>query len=401
MQKILGGVLLVSGTTIGAAMLALPTTTGLAGFYPALLLFLFFWALMTYTAFLMLEVTLWMGDQTNMVTMARRTLGFWGEALCWTSYLFLLYALTTAYLAGSSAIVSDCIYAISGLTLPAYAGPFPLVLLFGYFVFRGIASVDRLNRILMTALVFCYCLMVMILVPYVQQTNLQHVDWKFLMVSSAVIATSFGYHIIIPSLTSYMKRDTRQLSIVILLGSLIPLVIYVLWELVALGVIPLGGPSGIVYGYANDANGAQLLTAQVGGGIVAFVLHCFAFFAIVTSFLGVSISLRDFLSDGLKIKKTAQGKSTLVLLVFVPTLCFMWMSPRAFISALEYAGAYGVMILLGILPALMVWRGRYRQKINAPFKTPGGKCALIAVIVLCLLVIFIEILNELGVEYAL
>ena len=38
--RLLGGILLVAGTAIGAGMLALPVSTGLAGFYPSLFLFL-------------------------------------------------------------------------------------------------------------------------------------------------------------------------------------------------------------------------------------------------------------------------------------------------------------------------------------------------------------------------
>ena len=59
MNKTLGAILLVSGTTIGAAMLALPVVTGLAGFIPTALLFILFWAFMLFTAFLILEVNLW------------------------------------------------------------------------------------------------------------------------------------------------------------------------------------------------------------------------------------------------------------------------------------------------------------------------------------------------------
>ncbi len=79
-SKLAGGILLVSGTTIGAGMLALPVVTGMAGLLPTLLLFLVFWIFMTYTALLMLEVNLWMKDHSNMITMAKETLGKWGKS---------------------------------------------------------------------------------------------------------------------------------------------------------------------------------------------------------------------------------------------------------------------------------------------------------------------------------
>src|SRR4051812_3251044 len=135
--KVIGGILLVSGTTIGAAMLALPVSTGLAGFFPSLLLLLTCWIVMTYTAFLILEVNLWVGENKNLITMARHTLGKWGEYVGWVTYLFLLYALTTAYVSGCGPIVASAIYALTGKEISTFVSSIPLLLLFGFFIYRG------------------------------------------------------------------------------------------------------------------------------------------------------------------------------------------------------------------------------------------------------------------------
>lgn len=87
-SRVFGGILLVSGTTIGAGMLALPVCTGLAGFFPSLVLFILYWIFMTYTAFLFLEVNLWMGRSANIISMAKRTLGRWAQIASWIVYLF-------------------------------------------------------------------------------------------------------------------------------------------------------------------------------------------------------------------------------------------------------------------------------------------------------------------------
>ena len=56
-----------------------------------------------------------------------------------------------------------------------------------------------------------------------------------------------------------------------------------------------------------------------------------------------------------------------------------------------------MIILLGLLPALMVWSGRYRHHFPSAFKTPGGKVALILVMVLSVIVITLEIANQFGI----
>lgn len=395
-SRIIGGILLVAGTTIGAGMLALPVSTGQGGFLPSIALLLICWAFMTFTGFLMLEVNLWMEDNTNLISMAKRTLGKGGAVVSWVVYLFLLYLLTTAYIAGSGPITIDVIKAITGYVIPSWAGAIPLLLIFGICVYKGTSTVDYVNRLLMLVLVIAYAAMVIFLTPHVEKHLLEHVDLSHLLIATSVVATSFGFHIIIPSLTTYLNRNLHHLRLALLIGSIIPLVVYIIWEFLTLGIIPLEGKNSLSYGYQTGVNAAQLLTTALGNTALGVTARVFAFAAIVTSFLGVSLSLSDFLADGLKIEKTRSGRILLYILTFLPPLLFALTNPRAFLSALEYAGAFGVVVLLCLLPALMVWSGRYYHKFETIYTAPGGKPALLLVIIFSLIVIGLEIAIKLG-----
>jgi tyrosine-specific transport protein len=395
-HRLIGGILLVAGTTIGAGMLALPIVTGFAGFWPSIVLFIVYWLYMTFTAFLMLEVNLWMEEHTNLITMAKRTLGRSGQIISWLVYLFLLYTLTTAYLAGGGPIFIEAFETATSWQLPAWMSPFPLLILFGFFVYQGARSVDYVNRLLMMGLAISYILMVMFLAPHVQATRLNHVNWNALWIAVSIVSTSFGFHIIIPTLTDYLHRDIKQLKLVLIIGSLIPLCVYMSWELLTLGIIPLQGANGLAEGFQEGIDGASLLGAYLGKSELSLLAKLFSLFAIVTSFLGVSLSLRDFLADGLRIQKTAKGRFILYSLTFVPPLVITLIDPRAFLNALEYAGAFGVVTLLGLLPVLMVWRGRYIQQRTGEFRTPGGQGALVIAFIISLSVIGLEIANKTG-----
>lgn len=391
-SRLTGGILLVAGTTIGAGMLALPVVTGMAGFLPTVILFFLFWIFMTFTALLMLEVNLWMEDNANMITMAKRTLGKWGELSSWGAYMFLLYALTTAYLAGCAPILLDFMKDVLGIDAPVWTGSLPVLLLFGTFIYQGVHAVDWVNRWMMIGLAIAFAAIVVLIMPSVNLKLLQHIDWPASTLAISFIATSFGFHVVIPSLTTLLKRDPEQLRKAIWIGSAIPLAVYLVWIVLTLGIIPLEGPNGIVEGFKNGSNGASLLASVLNSHIMAILARCFSFFAIITSFLGVSISLADFLADGLRIKKSALGKAFLCFLTFVPPLGFVLTDPRAFLSALDYAGAFGVMFLLGLMPALMVWAGRYLQnRASTTYKAPGGKIALIGTIIFSTSVILFEI----------
>ena len=244
----------------------------------------------------------------------------------------------------------------------------------------------------MGALVVAYIALVVGLLPNVEWALLQRSDWSKILIGSSIIATSFGFHIVIPSLVSYLDRNVSQLRWTILIGSIIPLLVYLIWECIALGILPLTGENSITAGYAQGSNGATLLADYLQNPTTSWIARFFSLFAIITSFLGVSLSLTDFLADGLKIKRDRAGKFWLYLLTFIPPLLIALIDPRAFISALEYAGAFGVMILLGLIPALMVWRGRYQLSLSGPYRAPGGYVGLIFAIVFALIAIGIEIL---------
>lgn len=396
-HRLIGGILLVAGTTIGAGMLALPIVTGFAGFWPSIALFIIYWLYMTFTAFLMLEVNLWMEEHTNLITMAKRTLGRSGQVTSWLIYLFLLYTLTTAYLAGGGPIFIEALETLTGWQFPTWTTPFPLLILFGFFVYQGARSVDYVNRLLMLGLAISYILMVIFLTPHVQSSLLNHTDWNALWIAVSIVSTSFGFHIIIPTLTDYLHRDVKQLRLVLIIGSLIPLCIYISWELLTLGIIPLEGPVSLVKGFQEGVDGATLLSTYLGRNELSLLAKLFSLFAIVTSFLGVSLSLRDFLADGLRIQKTPKGRLILYLLTFLPPLIITLIDPRAFLNALEYAGAFGVVTLLGLFPVLMVWRGRYIQQRTGKFRAPGGQWALVLTFIISISVIGLEIANKTGI----
>jgi tyrosine-specific transport protein len=89
LKNTMGGVLLIAGTAIGAAVLALPIQTAALGFTYSLTALVLCWGLMTIGALLVLEANLLIGQGTNLITMAQRTLGPVGQMLTWLSYLFL------------------------------------------------------------------------------------------------------------------------------------------------------------------------------------------------------------------------------------------------------------------------------------------------------------------------
>jgi tyrosine-specific transport protein len=394
-SKMIGGILFIPATAIGAGMLALPVVTGFAGFWPTTLCFIFYWALMTYSALLMVEVNLWMEKPgSNMITMAGVTLGNLGKAVSWLAYLFLLYALTTAYLAGSGSMMKEYARDLMGLDVPSSIDALPLIIVFAFLVYRGAYAVDYLNRVLMIAFFVIFVIMVVFLTPHVNTELLVPYQFEAIWVGLSTIATAFGFHVIIPTLTVYLDRNVKMIKRVIIIGSLIPLAFYLVWQVLVLGIVPLEGPVSLSGAYQEGTNGADILSRYLGHGFLAELARAFSLLAVVTSFLGVSMSLCDFFADGFKIPRSSFGNLFLVALTVIPPFFIAKTDPRVFLEALDYAGAFGVIFLLVFFPALMVWKGRDRFASTSIYKTPGGKGALLLVILISLFLIGMEIIER-------
>lgn len=389
-KHLIGGVLLVAGTSIGAGMLALPVVTGEGGFFPAICSYLVCWMFMAATGLLILELCLRMPPGANLVSLARTYLGRPGEIAAWGLYLFLFYSLSVAYLSGAGGLLQAWI----GTSLPHWGGIFLFFALSAPFVYVGAKAVDRLNTGLMAGLLSSYFVFVVAALPHVELAPLAKADWGKSLTALPIIFTSFSYQGIIPTLTSYLQRDARRLRLSILLGTGITFLIYVLWEFLILGVVPVEGEMGLAQAKVLGLTAVAPLRVYVAHAWVAMIGQFFAFFAIATSFLGVTLGLADFLADGLKIAKKGAGRLQIALLTFAPPLVVALFYPALFLKALGFAGGIGCSLLLGLLPVLMTYVARYQRK-NAemqPDLVGGKKCVLT---ILALFVLF-----ELAIEFS-
>ena len=386
-----GGILLVTGTSIGAGMLALPVMTAFTGFFPSLLLLGVGWLFMFITALLLLEVSLAIEGESNMISMAQHTLGRWGQAVSWPVIPLLLYSFTAAYIAGSAPLVLQAYKAVTGTTLPEWVGPLPLLIIFGPFVYFGTKSVDYINRPLMLGLVFAYIALVIFVPQHLDRQLLTHVDMKPLLVGLPTVISAFSTHNIIPSLTTYMGRDRGKLRLVLLFGTLIPCCVYALWECLILGAVPLKGDHGLLSAWIKGEGATGPLVHMLNNQGVKKATQLFSFFAITTSFLGMSLSLSDFLIDGFQIKRSSSGRFIACMLTFTPPLLFVYTYQKAFFKALNYNSVF-VAIACGLLPALMAWTLPKTSGLRSFF----GRCLLITVLIFFLLVAIVSFMKAQG-----
>ena len=383
--KMIGGILMILGTSIGAGMLALPVATANAGFIQSTFLLIACWIVMTIGAFLILEVSLWLPEDANLISMAKLTLGKPGQIIAWFSYLLLLYSLLCAYTSGNSDVLQGILQAIH-IHIPRWFSTIAVVLLFGSIVYRGVYSVDLLNRALMTGKIIIYILLVTAISPHIRPMQLLISHSKASIATIMVIITSFGFAIIVPSLRTYFNSDVRRLRKIIFLGSLIPLIFYIIWISVVQGILPHYVLSQLAASAHTTTGLAKQLSINAKSMLVTSFINVFISICMLTSFLGVALALFDFLADGLNLKKHGTGGLIVSTITFLPPLLIILIIPSAFILALSYAGIFCVIILI-LLPSLMAFKGRYIDKISGDYRVFGGKYLLLTEIIVAIALI--------------
>ncbi|EPN9526361.1 tyrosine transporter TyrP [Cronobacter malonaticus] len=395
-NRTLGSIFIVAGTTIGAGMLAMPLAAAGVGFGVTALLLFLLWGLMCYTALLLVEVYQHQPASTGLGTLALNYLGKPGQWLAGFSMLFLMYALTAAYISGAGELLASSLGQWTGIDIKPATGVLAFTLVGGLIVSIGTHSVDLVNRLLFTAKTVFLVVMLAMMMPHIHQVNLLTLPVEKGLALSAlpVIFTSFGFHGSVPSIVSYMKGDVRKLKLIFITGSAIPLVAYLFWQLATLGAIPSDTFMGLLATHAGLNGLLQAVRDVVASPHVELAVHLFADLALATSFLGVSLGLFDYLADMFKRRRTVTGRAQSGLMTFVPPLVFSLFYPQGFVMALGYAGV-ALAVLALLLPALLAWQSRKRH--TAGWQVAGGSLALALVFACGIAIVAIQFLISAGV----
>jgi len=393
----LGATSLVAGTCIGGGMLALPVGTSAVGYLPSMLMMTLCWIYMTITALLILEVTLWMKSGAHIITMASKILGPIGKIVCWITFLFISYASLVAYIDGGGHQLSLAFKNFLGFEVSKIYTGIAFAVLFGMVIQMGKNFIGRANTILFFSLVLAYFMLVFFGASEVRLELLQRQSWRArnMLMLMPILLTTFSFPGIVPSIVPYLKGDVKWLRFAIITGTTITYFVYLIWQSLVLGTIPWLGANGLAEAFLNGAPAIDGLRYVVKNPLLPVIADYFAFFALVTSFIGIALGLFDFLIDGLKLESKKITHTLLVnALIIAPSLFFALYFPRAFMMAMETSGGFGDAILSGIIPVLLIWVGRYKQGYRGAYTVRGGKPLLFILLTIALAIFCLEFVEQ-------
>ncbi|OOF59613.1 aromatic amino acid transport family protein [Rodentibacter genomosp. 2] len=379
MNKTVGSTLLVSGTMIGAGMLAMPLTSAGIGFGFTLVLLLTLWTLLTFTALLFVELYQTAESDAGIGTLAEQYFGKFGRIVATAVLIIFLYALIAAYVSGGGSLLNDLLPESFDNKISTLL----FTIIFGSFIVIGTHSVDKINRLLFFVMLASFVIVLGLMLPEIKMDNLlaMPIDNALIISASPVFFTAFGFHGSIPSLNKYLGGNVKALRISILVGSSITLGAYILWQLSTHGLLTQNEFLQILKEDATLNGLVKATLAITGSNVITSAVKLFSTLALVTSFLGVGLGLLECIEDLLKRSfNISAGRISLGLLTFIPPLAFALFYPEGFILALGYAGQMFAFYAV-VLPVSLVWKAR-RIHPSLPYRVWGGNFTLLIVLVL-------------------
>ena len=375
---IFNGAMIISGTAIGAGMLALPLISSGIWFSFALILLLIT-CYVTYSSSLyLLETSMAFDVDYNYVSLSYKTLGTIGHYIATFSVTFVPFILLYAYSSGGGSIIQKLLFQLLDITILTsqatviFNGLLVTCLFFGSYFVDKVCSISVI--IMSIALLMVISMMSMhvssdYLFPTVSVSERIGYVWFIL----PIFITSFGFHATFPSIIKHFERNIKHVTYSLMIGIGTCFVLYALWLLVFMGNVE----RSVLMTLGDNANLATfvtLLSRNIDSKWMNYTLSVFSQFAVATSFLGVGLGIIDAVKDWFQLKETKNNHIFTVLFVFIPITFFSYFYPDYFVSAIQYAALFATIFIV-ILPPLMALQVR-RKNLPTKYKVSGGQVRL-------------------------
>ena len=372
------GILLVSGGAIGGGMFALPTAASGAWMLWATFGFVLVWAMTYLAASIQAKVNIMLVQtpdsglttESSFNALVNFALGKHWALLNNLSIAFIMMILMYAYTTAGASIIS---YTLTNMDI-AFDNDQRgwLSLLFALCVATvvslGTTWVSRITLLLMIAMAVLFAMLAAGLLPNVQFSQfIEPVDTHpYLWAALPVIVTAFACGGLVPSLVRHYPNKQLNVFRSLFYGTLLALVVYLLWLAFTLGTIERsvflqigkeGGDIGSLVNALINSSSKESNYLQT----IELNITLFSHFAIITSFLSVSLGFLHFLRDKLSLNAKRQKRILASIYCFLPPALASFFFPYGFVHAIGLAGLF-VIFSFFILPSVMALK--LRQKAD-------------------------------------
>jgi len=392
-MKTISGILFVAGTCIGSGMIALPMELAKIGLIPSIIVMLCIWAVIYHTAIINIELNLQAGKGLALGNLCKFFSGRKAAIVGALSLKILSYILLAAFIDGGSSTIRELIPA-NKIDIK-----FCYVMIIILILSLPPNLIQKINNTLFIGLISIIGILVFCLMLTVNWTHIPLFgdSWNDASAWCAVlpiIFTSFGFQVIFHTLTDYCNKDSKVLNRVFFFGSLIPALVYIIWNCSVLGAIYENAPDFYLKMSTQKIEVGELvknLTLIAKVEVVQILIWWIAILAIITSVIGIGLGLTSTIKSQLTniISNTLIRHYLSVIATVLPGYLIVICIPNVFIAGLSFAG----MILSFIAIILPIFLFKSVKENDLYYPILKNKILIYISFFVGLLIIVCEIFN--------
>lgn len=354
----------LTGTIIGAGVLAIPYTIYTAGYWLGVLYLVILGIIMIILNLMLGEVVLRTKKKLHIPELIKLYLGKKGYVLVLIAIAILIYGGMSAYIRGAGDIINTII--------PSQSFNWSIVFfaIGTYFIIKGLKFVSQWNIIFVSGMVL------IIITIWLKAIYSQDIDWTQFELKptnsvtqafrpyGAILFSYFGV-IAIPHIKTILGKKSDQMESVITLGILIPILLYSVFVSLVIGVA------------GQDITPLAIISlGEKLGRQVLIITSIFAIIAMMTSFIAMGLSMiESYMSFG-KLKR-----SIAIILTTFPPMALLVFDWAQFDTIIQYAGGIGVSII-SILIVLTFWRAKAEGELPPAYSLGHFKWVGIIMIIM-------------------
>ncbi len=295
-------VALLVGTIIGAGVLGIPYVVYKAGFWTGLFMILGLGIALLMLHLYLGEISLRTKQRHELTGYAEKYLGKTGKKIMFLSMFIGNYGALTAYLIGTGATIG----ALFGGQEWIYSVACFIVL--SVIVYIGLKAVGKSELYMQAVIIMIIISISVYAFFFARADNLKGFDITKVFIPYGTIFFAFIGTTAIPEMRETLRKEAKLMKRAILLGTIIPVVIYALFAIAVVGSVG----SSFEYLKANERI-ATVALGEVLGEKINILGNLFATFTMATSFLTIGLAMLWVYQYDFKIKKQTAWAITMFL----------------------------------------------------------------------------------------
>ncbi len=359
-KKFLATTFTLTGAIIGAGILGLPFVFAKSGFLIGLFWLFIIGTLMIFVNLCLAEVTLRTPGFHQLPGYARKYLGKKAEVIMFIGMMFGIYSALLAYLVGEGESLSKI---IPGNIHPLIFG-IVFWLMMTLLLHEGLKGLKKVETYGVITIIIIVLGIFVKFLPQMKTANLITANFSHMASPIGVVLFSLLGFVSVPELRREIKGSEKKLKKAIIIGTLIPITLYILFSSIFIGIL--------------GKEVTEVATLSFGN-----IMTLLGIFTMLTSYLALSFSLRNVYRGDLNL---SHGQ-TFFLAALTPLILYILISIFNLVSFSKILGIGGV--ISGGITAILILLIAKKAKTKTRGKQPEIKMPLSWTLILIISTMFI------------